>query len=60
MTYLLMQIYAATLNMGIYFMKYVLKDEMLFGVFAWAINIPMIIGLMVTPLLVKDLMECIT
>lgn len=48
-----MQIYAATLNMGIYFMKYVLKDEMLFGVFAWAINIPMIIGLMVTPLLVK-------
>lgn len=41
-------------------MKYVLKDEMLFGVFAWAINIPMIIGLMVTPLLVKDLMECIT
>lgn len=50
--YLLMQIYSATLNMGIYFMKYVLKNENLLGVFAWAINIPMIIGLLFTPVLV--------
>ncbi len=50
--YLLMQIYSATLGMGIYFMKYVLNDEGLFGTFAWAVNIPMIVGLLVTPILV--------
>lgn len=50
--YLLMQIYSATLGMGIYFMKYVLKDENLFGTFSWAVNIPMIIGLLITPALV--------
>lgn len=53
--YLLMQIYSATLGMGIYFMKYVLGDEEIFGVFAWAINIPMIAGLLLTPILVKKL-----
>lgn len=50
--YLLMQIYSATLNMGIYFMTYVLKNANLLGVFSWAINIPMIIGLLFTPALV--------
>ncbi len=50
-----MQIYSATLGMGIYFMKYVLGDEEIFGVFAWAINIPMIAGLLLTPILVKKL-----
>ena len=50
--YLLMQIYSATLNMGIYFMTYVLKNANLLGVFSWAINIPMIIGLLLTPTLV--------
>jgi GPH family glycoside/pentoside/hexuronide:cation symporter len=50
--YLLMQLYSATLNMGIYFMKYVLGNEALFGRFAWAINIPMIAGLVFTPALV--------
>lgn len=50
--YLLMQIYSATLNMGIYFMTYVLKDANLLGKFAWAINIPMIVGLLLTPVLV--------
>lgn len=50
--YLLMQLYSATLGMGIYFMKYVLGNETLFGTFSWAINIPMIIGLLVTPILV--------
>ena len=51
-SYLLMQLYSATLGMGIYFMKYVLGDEGLFGAFSWAINIPMIVGLLVTPILV--------
>ena len=50
--YLLMQLYSATLGMGIYFMKYVLGDEGLFGTFSWAVNIPMIVGLLVTPILV--------
>ena len=47
-----MQIYTATLNMGIYYMTYVLKNAELLGVFSWAINIPMIIGLLFTPTLV--------
>lgn len=51
-SYLLMQIYSATLNMGIYFMTYVLKNANLLGVFSWAINIPMIAGLLITPALV--------
>ena len=51
-SYILMQIYTATLNMGIYYMTYVLKNANLLGVFSWAINIPMIIGLLFTPTLV--------
>ena len=51
-TYLLMQLYSATLGMGIYYMKYVLGDEGLFGTFSWAVNIPMIAGLLLTPILV--------
>lgn len=50
--YLLMQLYSATLGMGIYFMKYVLGGEELFGTFSWAVNIPMIAGLLITPILV--------
>ena len=50
--YILMQTYSATLNMGIYYMTYVLKNANLLGVFSWAINIPMIIGLLFTPALV--------
>lgn len=52
-SYLLMQIYSATLNMGIYFMSYVLKNANLLGIFSWAINIPMIVGLLMTPMLVQ-------
>ena len=33
-------------------MTYVLKNANLLGVFSWAINIPMIIGLLFTPVLV--------
>ena len=51
-SYILMQIYSATLNMGIYYMTYVLKNANLLGVFSWFINIPMIIGLLFTPTLV--------
>ena len=53
LTYILMQIYSATLNMGIFYMTFVLGDENLLGVFSWAINIPLIIGLMLTPILVE-------
>ncbi len=51
-SYILMQIYSATLNMGIYYMTYVLKNANLLGVFSWAINIPMIVGLLFTLTLV--------
>ena len=51
-TYILQQIYSAMLSMGIYYMMYVLKNEDLFPVFSWAINIPLIIALVITPSLV--------
>ena len=51
-TYILQQIYSAMLNMGIYYMMYVLLNENLFPVFSWAINIPLIIALLITPSLV--------
>ena len=40
-------------NIGIYFMTYVLLNKNLFGVFSWAINIPLIIALVFTPTLVS-------
>lgn len=53
--YILTQIYTATLNMGIYFMTYILGDASLLGVFSMAINIPLIAGLIFTPMLVKKM-----
>lgn len=50
--YILQQIYTAMINMGIYYMTYVLKNENLYGVFSWAVNIPLIIALVFTPTLV--------
>lgn len=50
--YILQQVYSAMLNMGIYYMTYVLKNENLYGVFSWAINIPLIAALVFTPTLV--------
>lgn len=50
--FILMQFFTATLNMGIYFMTYILGDAKLLGVFAWAVNIPLIVGLIVTPFVV--------
>ena len=55
--FLLTQVFTAMLNMGIYFMTYILGDENLLGTFAWAINIPLIVGLLVTPIIVKKFGE---
>ena len=52
-TYILQQIYTAMLNMGIYYMTYILFNEKLYGVFSWFINIPLIIALLITPMLVE-------
>lgn len=50
--YILQQLYGAMINAGIYYMTYVLKNENLYGVFSWAVNIPLIIALVFTPTLV--------
>ena len=50
--YILQQLYGAMINIGIYFMTYVFLNKNLFGVFSWAINIPLIIALIFTPTLV--------
>lgn len=50
--YILQQLYCAMTNMGIFYMTYVLNNENLFGVFAWANNIPLIIALIFTPTIV--------
>ena len=52
-TYILQQLYSAMLGVGTYYMKYVMGDENLFSYFAWAINIPLIIALIITPSLVS-------
>ena len=51
-TYILQQLYGAMLGVGTYYMKYVMGNENLFSYFAWAINIPLIIALVITPALV--------
>ena len=51
--FILTQVFTATLNMGIYFMTYILGDAKLLGTFAWAINVPLIVGLLLTPLVVS-------
>ena len=47
--YILQQLRAAMVNVGIYFMTYVLLNKNLYGVFSWAINIPLILALAITP-----------
>ena len=54
-TYICQQIYSAMLNMGIYYMIYILKNENLYSVFSWAINIPVIIAMCITPMLVEKM-----
>lgn len=54
-TYLLTQLCASTINMGVYFMKYILGDENLLSTFSLYVNIPLILGLIVTPWLVSKM-----
>jgi len=54
-TYLFTQIYSTMISMGIYYMKYILGDENYFSTFSLYINIPLIIGLIVAPFLIKKL-----
>ena len=51
-TYTLQQLYNAMIGAGIYYFTWVLGNKNLFGVFAWAVNIPLIIALVFTPTLV--------
>ena len=51
-TYILQQLYSAMIGAGLFYMTWVLKNKNLFGEFAWAINIPLIIALIFTPTLV--------
>lgn len=53
--YLMAQLCQSSLNMGVYYMKYVLGDEGLLKIFSLYTNIPLILGLIVTPILVKKL-----
>ncbi|MBQ8325628.1 MAG: MFS transporter [Lachnospiraceae bacterium] len=50
--YILQQLRAAMLSVGTFYMTYVLCNQKLFGVFSWAINIPLILALVITPTLV--------
>ncbi|MBE6573287.1 MAG: MFS transporter [Ruminococcaceae bacterium] len=54
-TYILTQIYTSVIGMGIYYMKYILGDENLFGNFALTINIPMVLGLILLPFVIKKI-----
>lgn len=53
--YLLSQVGQSALGMGVYFMKYVLGNEGLLKSFSMFSNIPLVLGLIITPLLVKRL-----
>ena len=58
-TYILQQLYSAMIGAGIYYCTWVLKNKNLFGVFAWAVNIPLIIALIFTPTLVGKWKRCV-
>ena len=53
--YFLSQLCQSSLNMGLYFMKYVLGNEGLMKTFSLFANAPLIIGLIIIPWLVKKL-----
>ena len=40
-------IYGAMINMGLYYMIYVLLNEELYPMFSWAVNIPLILALVI-------------
>lgn len=50
--FILLQLRAAMVGVGTYYMTYVLLNQKLFGTFSWAINIPLILVLIITPTLV--------
>ena len=50
--FILLQLRAAMVGVGTYYMTYVLFNQKLFGTFSWAINIPLILVLIITPTLV--------
>ena len=50
--FILLQLRAAMVSVGTFYMTYVLFNQKLFGVFSWAINIPLILVLVITPTLV--------
>ena len=52
-TYILTQIYTSMIGMGVYYAKYILGNENLFGTFSLAINIPLVVGLLISPLLIQ-------
>lgn len=54
-TYILSQLCQSVLNIGVYYMKYVMGDESLLKVFSAFTNIPLILGLVITPVLVRKL-----
>lgn len=54
-TYLFTQLYATMISMGIYYMKYILGNEDLFSTFSLWVNIPLIIGLLVSPLIIRKI-----
>ena len=51
----LSQLSQSSLNMGVYYMKYVLGDEGMLKSFSLFANVPLILGLVVTPWFVKKL-----
>lgn len=53
--YLLSQVMQSSLGMGVFFMKYVLGNEELLKTFSLFSNVPLILGLIITPFLVKKL-----
>lgn len=54
-TYLLTQLYATMVSMGIFYMKYILGNEDYFSTFSLFINIPLIIGLIVSPVIIAKI-----
>lgn len=53
--YFLSQLSQSVLNVGVYYMKYVLGDAQLLKSFSIATHLPLILGLIATPTLVKKL-----
>lgn len=54
-TYIMTQLYASVIGMGIYYMKYILGNEGLFSDFALAINIPMVAMLLILPVIIQKM-----